>query len=410
MTYIQKGTKQYRSASLSLFFAGFVTFAILYTTQPLLSNFAREFNVSAPVASLTLSLTTGLLAIVMLVAAALSDAIGKKKIMVLSMVCTSIFGLLTAFSPNFITLLMFRAVLGIFIAGVPSIAMAYVTEEFDPKGIGKIMGLYISGTTIGGMTGRIVTGILTDFFSWRIALAAIGVLSLIFSVLFAHMLPAPRQFAKKMLDWKTACAAYKAHLHNRHLMALMFLSLLLMGGFVTLYNYIGFLLVEPPYNLSQTLVGFIFVVYLCGTFSSIYMGKKADQYGRSFILKISLGIMAGGAILTLVPPLMIKVIGICIFTFGFFASHSIASAWVGDTAVKYKTQASSLYLLFYYLGSSLIGSIGGYFWLHFHWLGVICLISVLLMVGYPLVFLDQKGVRITQFNKPGEEPVKRKVN
>ena len=385
LTYIQSGTRDYKRASLALFLGGFVTFSILYTTQPLMPVFSKEFHVSATAASLTLSLSTGVLAIVMLFAAALSDAIGKKKIMMISMLVTSVLGLLTAFTPNFLSLLLLRAMLGVFVAGVPSIAMAYVAEEFDPSTIGKVMGLYISGTSIGGMSGRIITGILTDWFNWRAALMGVGILTLVLSIVFWFTLPAPRHVVKKSLHWKSGWNAYKFHLLNKQLMAVILIAFLLMGSFVTLYNYIGFLLVEPPYELSQTLIGFIFIVYLTGTFSSVYMGKKAGMHGHPSILKLSLIIMIAGAFLTIAPSLWVKIIGIAVFTFGFFACHSIASSWVGHLARANKAQASSLYLLFYYLGSSLLGSSGGFFWSHFQWLGVVGLLIILLFVGIPLI-------------------------
>lgn len=391
MTYIQSGTKEYKRASFALFLGGFVTFSILYTTQPLMPTFSTTFHVSASIASLTLSSSTGFLAITMLLAASLSDRIGKKQIMTLSMLVTSILGLLTAITPNFITLLVFRAILGIFIAGIPSIAMAYVAEEFEPQGIGRIMGLYISGTSIGGMAGRIITGIVTDYFSWRIALIVIGVIALILSTMFWFTIPTPRNSLKKTMDWKSALDGYRSHLKNKKLMALIFLGFVFMGSFVTLYNYIGFLLMGSPYHLSQSLIGFIFIVYVFGTFSSVYMGNKADEFGNAFILKISVAITIIGAVITLVPWLILKIAGISIFTFGFFACHSIASAWVGDRAGRHKAQASSLYLLFYYLGSSLVGSFGGYFWTHYGWSGVISLISLLLLIAYPLILFAQKA-------------------
>ncbi|AGK53291.1 MFS transporter [Bacillus sp. 1NLA3E] len=394
MTYIEKGTKEYGRASFALFLGGFVTFAILYTTQPLMPVFAKEFHVTAPIASLTLSSSTGVMAIAMLLSATLADAIGKKRLMVLSMFSTSILGLITAFSPNFLLLLLLRAMLGLFIAGIPSIAMAYVAEEFNPSGIGKIMGLYISGTSIGGLAGRMIISTLTDIFSWRLALIVVGVMTFFLSIAFLLTLPSSRHSVNKKLNWKQAWDAYKGHFRNRQLMYLVLLSFLLMGSFVTLFNYIGFLLVEAPYHLSQTVVGFIFIVYLFGTFSSIYMGKKADEFGSSLILKVSLGIMLGGAIFTTIPLLIGKIIGISIFSFGFFASHSVASTWVGDCAGKNKAQASSLYLLLYYLGSSIVGSVGGYFWLHFDWIGLITFISILLMIGILLVALAQKEERI----------------
>lgn len=391
MTHIQKGTKEYSKASIALFFAGFVTFATLYTTQPLFPEFSKSFDVSAVSASLTLSFTTGILAISMLFAAPLSDAIGKKKLMVISMLLASALGLLTAFSPSFMSLLFFRALLGVFVAGVPSIAMAYVGEQFSIDGIGKIMGLYIAGTSIGGMAGRIFTGILTDLFSWRIALAVIGVLATILSFIFMYLLPEPKGLVNKRVKTVSPLSAYKIHLKNKHLIAIILLAFLLMGSFVTLYNYIGYLLEAPPYFLSQALIGSIFIVYLSGTFSSVFMGKKADKYGNKKMLLISVGITIIGALLTLLPTLVAIIAGLVVFTFGFFASHSIASAWVGECARINKAQASSLYLLFYYLGSSLVGFLGGYFWEYFQWIGVILLISSLLLLGVPLILYAGKS-------------------
>ncbi|RFU70629.1 MFS transporter [Peribacillus saganii] len=387
MTYIQKGTNEYKLASLALFIGGFVTFSTLYTTQPLLPIISKEFHVSPSTSSLTLSLTTGTLALALLVAAAFSDVIGRKRIMVLSLLSTSLIGVLCAITPNFFSLAMLRGLLGLSMAGVPAIAMTYIVEEFHPKGIGQIMGLYISGTAIGGMTGRILTGVFTDLFHWRISLELMGILSLILSIFFWMILPGERNFTKNAFRWKPIITGYKTHLTDKKLMLLIICPFFIMGSFIIVYNYIGFMLMEPPYNLSQTIIGFLFIVYLSGTYSSILMGGKADHHGKQFILMLSLGLMGAGALGTLVPNLILKIVFLAIFTFGFFAAHSIVSSWVGNDAKTNKAQASSLYLLFYYLGSSLIGSFGGIFWTYFHWAGVVVLIILLLSISYLLIFI-----------------------
>ncbi|WP_017149944.1 MFS transporter [Bacillus bingmayongensis] len=396
MSYIQKGTKTYTNASIALFLGGFVTFATLYATQPLLPILAKEFQVSATAASITLSITTGTMAIMMLVAASMSDIIGRKRIMILSMFFTSMIGVLTAFSPNFITLVLLRGLLGVCIAGLPSIAMTYIGEEFEPSGLGRVMGLYICGNGIGGMTGRIFIGIVTDLSSWRIALGLLGVITVICSILFWRTLPNSMNSKKQTVNFQSMWNAYTIHFKNKQLVATILLGFTLMGSFVTLYNYIGFLLEEPPYSLSQTLIGFLFIVYIMGTFSSVFMGKQADQHGRTFTLTISITIMMVGAMITLVPNLIIKIIGLSIFTFGFFGSHSIASASIEKYAETNKAQAAALYLLFYYLGSSFVGSFSGYFWEHLHWIGVISLIIMLLMGGLSLVLLVQKEFHVEQ--------------
>ncbi|MGG5737934.1 MULTISPECIES: MFS transporter [Bacillus cereus group] len=394
MTYIQKGTKTYTNASIALFLGGFVTFASLYATQPLLPILAKDFGISAPAASITLSITTGIMAIMMLIVATISDVIGRKRIMVVSMFLTSIIGVLTAFSPSFTMLVLLRGALGLCIAGLPSIAMTYIGEEFEPSGLGKVMGLYICGNAIGGMTGRIFIGIVTDISSWRIALGLLGIITVICSILFCRTLPNPLNSKKQTVNFQSMWNAYAVHFKNKQLVATISLGFTLMGSFVTLYNYIGFLLEEPPYSLSQTFIGFLFIVYLMGTFSSVFMGKQADLHGRSFTLMVSITIMMIGAIVTLVPNLIIKIIGLSIFTFGFFGSHSIASASIEKYAEVNKAQAAALYLLFYYLGSSFIGAFSGYFWEHFHWIGIISLIVMLLIGGLSLVLLAQKEYHI----------------
>ena len=56
-----------------MLFAGFSTFSLLYSAQPLLPLFAHDFRLSAESASLAVGLATGPLAIGILVAGALSD-------------------------------------------------------------------------------------------------------------------------------------------------------------------------------------------------------------------------------------------------------------------------------------------------------------------------------------------------
>ncbi|HET7579722.1 MAG TPA: MFS transporter [Bacillales bacterium] len=381
MTYIEQGTSSYKKALFALFSGSFVTFALLYTVQPLIPTFSDEFGASPTVASLALSVSTGALAISMLITPSLSDSIGRKPMMSISLVLASLLSILTALSPNFTVLLITRALLGVVLAGFPSIAMTYVNEEFHPKGLGTVMGIYISGTSVGGLSGRVATGALTDWFSWHMALLIIGVISLLISVWFWRNLPDARHFTSQRLSFKKLFSTLGVHFKNPGLLCLYGLAFLLMGSFVTSYNYIGYLLMDPPYGLSQAFIGSVFFVYLVGTFSSTFMGKMADRAGKSKILPFSIFIMLVGAILTLSENLVLKIFAIAVFTFGFFGGHSIASGWVGQKALAYKAQASSLYLLFYYAGSSLLGTTGGLFWSNFGWTGVIGMISVLLVIA-----------------------------
>jgi len=381
MSYIQRGTIAFRKTTVALFFGGFTTFAIMYSTQPLLPEFSRDFHISPAVASLSLSMTTIALAVSMLFVGSLSEVKGRKPLMIFSLLAASFLAVLTAFVPNFHFLLIFRVLQGIVLAGLPAVAMAYLFEEIEPASLGIAMGLYISGNSIGGMSGRIIIGMLTDYFNWRVALGSIGILSILASLLFWHWLPESQHFHPRPFEIGKLLKSMVSHLKDPGLLCLYGIGFFLMGSFVTLFNYIGYQLLAPPYSLSQTIVGLIFVIYIVGTFSSTWMGRLADIHGRRQMLWVALLIMASGAGMTLSTPLVLKILGIAIFTFGFFGSHSLASSWVGHRAIHDKAQASSLYLFFYYAGSSIGGTAGGIFWASSGWGGVISIILVFLLLA-----------------------------
>jgi len=382
MSYIEKGTREFRLTSMALFAGGFNTFAILYCTQPLMPFLSKEFGVSPTVASLSLSVTTCTLAISMLIFGSISEVLGRKPIMCFSLFATSILAVLSAFVPNFSSLLVIRCLQGFVLAGLPAIAMAYISEEVDKSSLGMVMGLYISGNSIGGMSGRIIIGVITDFFNWRLALGCIGILSLMASFLFWFKLPKSKHFEARTFEVKKLVKSSVNHLKNPKLLCLYCIGFLIMGSFVSLYNYIGYQLVEPPYNLSQTLVSFIFVIYIVGTFSSTFMGRLADKHGQYKILLVALAIMLFGICITLSGNLFLKILGIAALTFGFFGGHSIVSSWIGKISTHDKAQASSLYLLFYYIGSSVGGTSGGRFWSLYGWSGVVGMISVFLIIAF----------------------------
>ncbi|MDF2505395.1 MFS transporter [Clostridium sp.] len=381
MSYIKKGTAEFRNVNIALFAGGFDTFAILYSTQPIMPDLSKQFHISPTVASLSLSVTTIALAFSMLLFGSLSEVWGRKIVMSFSLISASILVILTAFVPGFHYLLLFRILQGFVLAGLPAIAMAYIGEEIDPKSLGVAMGLYISGNSIGGMSGRIIIGTLTDFFGWRVALGGIGILSAAASILFWFKLPESKHFVPRKMEVSKLIKSMGNHLKNPRLLCLYFIGFLIMGSFVSLYNFIGYQLIAPPYLLSPTLVSFIFIIYIIGTFSSTWAGRLADKYGHSKVLWIIVLVMIIGAIITLRINLAIKIIGIGIFTFGFFGSHSIASSFIGRLATHDRAQASSLYLFFYYVGSSIGGTSGGTFWSAYGWVGVIGMISCFLIIG-----------------------------
>ena len=379
--HVKRGTPEFIRLTLALFSAGLATFALLYCVQPILPVLTQDFGVSPATSSLSLSFATGMMALGLLFTGPLSDAVGRKPVMVVALLLAATCTLLTAFMTSWNSILVFRALTGLALSGVAAVAMTYLSEEIHPSVVAFSMGLYISGNSIGGMSGRLLSGVLTDFFSWRIAVGAIGVLALAAAFMFWRILPASRHFRPTSLKPRTMAINLRLHFRDAGLPMLFVEGFLLMGSFVTLFNYIGYRLLAGPWFLSQATVGLLSLVYITGTYSSPWAGTMSGRYGRGPVMMVSMAVMLIGLLLTWFASLVVIFCGMMLFTAGFFAAHSIASAWIGHRARRAKGQASSLYLFCYYVGSSVAGTLGGFFWHSYAWSGVVIFIGLLLVLG-----------------------------
>ncbi|HET7931708.1 MAG TPA: MFS transporter [Rhodanobacteraceae bacterium] len=380
-SFIHHGTPVFRRVNLALFAAGVATFGLLYCVQPLMPEFSREFGVGEAASALSLSLTTGVLAFAMLFAGALSDAWGRKSVMVASVLSSSILVLLTALAPGWHTLLALRALLGLTLSGLPAVAMAYLAEEVDIASIGLGMGLYISGNAIGGMAGRFLAGVVTEWAGWRGGIAAVGALGFVAALLFWRSLPPSRHFTAQPFRPRELLGKFAGMFHDRALPWLFVEGALLLGAFVTVFNYLGYRLLAAPYGLSQAAVGSIFLVYVVGMFSSPWMGHLSGKLGRRKVLWTALALMLAGIALTMAAPLSLVLAGLVVLTFGFFGAHSIVSSWIGRRAGALRAHASSMYLFCYYTGSSIAGASGGLFYGAHGWDGVAVFVGALTLAG-----------------------------
>ncbi|MER2553049.1 MAG: MFS transporter, partial [Thauera sp.] len=360
-----------------MFVGGFATFAMVYSTQPLLPLLAAEFGVGAASASLTVSASTAGLALMLIPGSVLADRLGRHSVMKVSLALAAVLALATAFAPDFPSMLVLRALLGAAVAGLPAAAMAYIGEEIAPGAQARAMGLYIAGNALGGMSGRFVAALFTDWTSWRVALGVIGVLGLVSAVVFWLRLPASRNFRPRAATPARIVADTRAIYRDPGLPALFLVAFLAMGGFVGLYNFLGFRLLEAPYELGQSAIGAIFLLYLVGTWASALSGHLAERHGRRKVLWPMVAVMGAGLALTLAQALWLVIAGVGVFTFGFFAAHALASGWVGRRAGERRALASALYLSSYYLGASVLGSLAGTAWTGWRWEGVAALVAQL---------------------------------
>lgn len=402
-TVIRRGTPAFIRANIAFFLSAFAIFASLYSVQPLLPIFASEFGLDAGTASLALSSTTATLALALLLASWVADRVGRKTLMVLAILLTAALGLALPFAPNWWSLVGIRTLMGLSLSGLPAVAMVYLAEELDPDALGFSMGLYIGGTAVGGMAGRLMSGILTDWLGWRPALLVLGLAIALAATLVVLLLPTPHNSARNRLSLRDLASLIRVQFKDAGLPWLFLSAFLLMGSFVTLFNYAGFRLALPPFSLSHSAIAAIFVVYLLGSMSSAWAGGLSQRLGRRRVYWATVLLMASGVLLTLVPSTPVIIVGLAIATTGYFAAHGIASAWVARRAQVGRAQASAIYLFAYYLGSSVLGTLGGYAWVAWGWNGVM-LISGGAAVAAVLVAIRLTSLPVLPLPEAPAEP------
>jgi len=378
---LHHGDAGMRRVRLGLFAAGLATFALLYVPQPLLPLLSRAFHTSPTQASLAMSAGTFALAIAVIPVSSLSEVRGRREVMTVSVLAASVLGLIAPLSPSLAVLIGVRVLQGFALAGVPATAMAYLAEEVDQADLGRAMGLYIAGNAIGGLSGRVIAGILAEHGGWRVATAGVSALALACAIAFTVLLPRSAFFTPSPPRLRVLLATLGRNLADTGLLRLYLIGFALMGAFVTVYNYLTYRLSGAPFDLSTSVIGALFTVYLAGTWSSTLAGRLADRAGRYVVLAVAVAVAVAGVALTLPSSLVWVVVGLVVLTAGFFAAHSVASGWVGGRAPVAPAQASALYLCLYYIGSSIAGSAGGIFYSRGGWPPTAAFAAVLLLVA-----------------------------
>ncbi|MEO9655193.1 MFS transporter [Marinomonas sp.] len=389
---IEAGSGKFWQGTFALVLGSIMVFANVYVTQPLLPMIANEFAISPLQASASFTITTLTLGVSLLFYGPISDALGRKGIMVMTLVGVTFTTFCLSQVNSYESLLLLRAVQGFFLAGLPAIAVAYLGDEYTPEALVVAVGLYIGGNTLGGIGGRLVGGFIGEWLGYSAAFLAMSIVSLCCLLAFNWLLPASQHFIPKPLRLGHVLSDMGGHLGNPRLLTCYLIGGLSFLIFINQYSYVTFLLEGAPYHLSAKYVGLLFLTYLAGTLGSALSGKLAKRWGQAPIMVLGSCIFMLGSLVTLGDALWSIILGLLINSFGFFLCHSTTSGMVSRQTKQAKASASSLYLLFYYLGASIGGLYLDPFWQLWGWSGVIgaswLVLGVVLLAGLSLIWRD----------------------
>ncbi|WP_067582352.1 MFS transporter [Endozoicomonas ascidiicola] len=381
---IEARTHRFWRATLALSLGSFMVFSNLYISQPLLPMLADNFQLSPVEAGLSFTIATFMLGLSLLFFGPVSDAIGRKSLMIGSMTGAVLCAALISQVSDYEHMIVLRAVQGFCLGGLPAIAIAYMGDEFAKPALTLAVGIYISANSLGGISGRLIGGFVGDWFGWADAFLFMAMFSLICLTIFVYWLPDSKNFQPAPLKFRTICCDLFGHLRNP-----LLLVPFLIGGFnffifVNQYTYATFLLSEEPWRLSSSWLGMLFLMYLSGTMGAAFSGRLSGLFPQPLIMAAGVCLIILGSGVMLTQSIGWIICGFLINAFGFFVAHSNVSSWVSHNAVSAKASASSLYLVFYYLGASTGGFYLGIFWRWSGWSGVIYGSWIILLITLSL--------------------------
>jgi predicted MFS family arabinose efflux permease len=334
-----------------VFIAGFCVFLQLYATQPLLALLKEAFGSSEGAVTLTVSAATLAVALASPLVGVMGDSLGRKRVIVPCLAFIALATLLCGTARSLPALVAWRFVGGVFTPGVIAVTIAYISEESPAGTAAWTTSLYVTGTVLGGLTGRMVSALVADSVSWRGAFFALAGLTMLGAVATAWLLPRSTRFVRQS-DWQRSLRSLHEHLRNPQLRATYFVGYAVLFCHVGLFTYASFRLAKPPYSLSTSALGSVFLVYALGLFVTPAAGKLVDVIGHRAGTSIAAATVTLGALLTLAPGLTTFVVGLAVASSGVFVAQASASSHVGSSAKEARSAASGLYVACYYLGGS----------------------------------------------------------
>lgn len=400
------GDPMTRRIEVGLLMAGLATFTLLYNTQAILPYFTRDYSIGPAVAALSVSFATAGLGLGLLVAVPISERIGRVRLIRWSLTLASFLGVVVALVDDWNVFLLTRFVMGFVLAGLPATAAVYLKEEIHRSYATTATGIYIFGTTLGGLSGRIVsTGIIDvlDRFGLtermplspsHMALLGTAVLAIGCAIACWFLLPESRRFVAHRDRPATLVRKFGRAFRDPVLLGLYITGGLGMGTFVGAFNVLGFRLEAEPYLLSIGAIGLLYLIYPVAGYASVIAGRAADRYSLRAVLPFGSLVALVGIAIMAARPLVLVVSGMAVLAMGFFVMHSLASAWVASRStatVGVPAQAASMYMLFYYAGSSINGNLAPLAWEAQGWWGVTVLIGVMMTAAFVIALLLRRS-------------------
>jgi MFS transporter, YNFM family, putative membrane transport protein len=371
--------KSFDRRSMAVAVAGFSAFVNLYSPQALLPELAHEYGVGPGEISALMTASTAAVALSAPFTGALADVVGRKRLITAAMFAIVVPTVIMTFSAGVPELTFWRFVQGLLLPPIFTVTVAYIGDEWPPHDVARIAGLYVSGASIGGFSGRFIPGLLTDIVGWRDAIRVVALLTLVAAMIVAWTLPRERNFVRSG-GLLASLVQMVRHLRDRRLLATFAIGFGVLFNFIATFTYVSFHLAAPPDLFSPTLLGALFFTYLVSSPIVPWTGRGIALFGRRpFVLGI-IALWIVGALLLLAPPVPIILAGLTLCAVCGMLCQTISTGYVTMTATEGRSSAVGLYASVFYIGGSAGAFLTGLAWTTAGWTGCVALIVAMQLV------------------------------
>lgn len=337
-------------------------FATMYSTQAILPELSRDFDVSPSRAGLTISFVVLAVAVGGFVWGPVSDRIGRPRSIRLASLLLVPPTIGVALAPTFEVLLVCRTLQGLCMPGLLTVGVPYVAEAFVPRIGARAMGFYVSALVVGGLIGRLGVALASALVGWRVAIGLLALLPLAAAIAMRSGLPEPALPHRG--------GGFTHHLRNVRLIGVSVCAGALFFTFVGTFTYVTFRLEQPPFSYSVAGASLIFLLWLTGLTAPL-TGRIAERVGWRRVALATLLLSAVGLLLTLPDVLPLLVLGLACVAAAMFAGVTAAQLGISDVARVDRGAATALYFGIYYGAGALGAYLPGVAWQTWGWGGVI---------------------------------------
>ncbi|NOX90432.1 MAG: MFS transporter [Calditrichaeota bacterium] len=259
----------------------------------------------------------------------LSDRIGRRPVLLISLLGSAATHVMFALGGNLIVLFIARILTGISAATVPT-AMAYISDITSPEERAKGMGLVGAAFGLGFILGPAIGGVLSHFAGYRVPLLLAGFLSLT-AFAFAYFK------LKETLDVKNLVKKdyspfnlkklYRAVTHPN--LGILFLIFFIVSMSFANFETIFALYLEHNFGLRSDQAGYFFAMIgvISATTQGLFIGKLARKFGEKRLITTATMLLGSAFIIfPFVQALSFFILIVAVIAFGFgMHNPSVAS-------------------------------------------------------------------------------------